>query len=215
MFISTISPEQADGAVAEAYTAVSEDWGFLPNWVRVFSHRLEVLAAWQQLSGTIGRGMDRRRYELATVAAARTLRSTYCAMAHTWMLRDHLNAHQNVELQAILSDPDSAPALDDTDRAVMVFAEQVARDASAITAEDVDDLRRRGLSDRDVLDVALAAGARCFFAKVLDAVGATPDRELADLVGPELEGLLTVGRAPDSFVGSPQRTRGGTADKAG
>lgn len=198
MFIDTTTAEQADGAVAEAYTAVTEDWGFLPNWARVFSHRPEVLAAWSQLNAAIRRGMDRRRYELATVAAARTLQSTYCAMAHTWMLRDHLNAHKTAELAAILSDAGTAPALDDTDRAVMAFAEQVVHDASAITVEDVNELRSHGLSDRDVLDVALAAGARCFFAKVIDAVGAEPDRELADLVGPELEGLLTVGRPPEA-----------------
>jgi hypothetical protein len=58
----------------------------------------------------------------------------------------------------------------------------------------VQDLRDLGLSDADVLDVAFAAGARCFFATVLDAVGAQADRELADVLGPEVSALLTVGR---------------------
>jgi hypothetical protein len=40
----------------------------------------------------------------------------------------------------------------------------------------------------------VAAGARCFFATVLDAVGAQADRELADALGPEVSALLTVGR---------------------
>ncbi len=44
--------------------------------------RPEVLAGWAQLAGVIRTGMDLRRYELVTLAAARALRSTYCAMAH-------------------------------------------------------------------------------------------------------------------------------------
>ena len=76
----------------------------------------------------------------------------------------------------------------------MGFAAKVARAADTVTAEDVQDLRDLGLSDRDVLDVAFAVGARCFFATVLDAVGAQADRELADALGQEVSALLTVGR---------------------
>jgi alkylhydroperoxidase family enzyme len=40
------------------------------------------------LSGAVREGMDRRRYEIATIAAARALRSTYCTAAHSKFLRD-------------------------------------------------------------------------------------------------------------------------------
>jgi alkylhydroperoxidase family enzyme len=80
------------------------------------------------------------------------------------------------------------------DRAVIAFAAKVARDAAAVTAADVQELRDVGLSDDDVLDVALAVAARCFFATALDAVGVHADRELADALGPQLSALLTVGR---------------------
>jgi len=80
------------------------------------------------------------------------------------------------------------------DRAVMAFAGKVARDAAAVTAADVQELRDVGLSDDDVLDIALAVAARCFFATALDAVGVQADRQLADALGPQLSALLTVGR---------------------
>ena len=51
-----------------------------------------------------------------------------------------------------------------------------------------------GLSDDDVLDVALAVAARCFFATALDAVGVQADPELAEALGPQLAAMLTVGR---------------------
>ena len=40
------------------------------NYERAFAERPEVYAAWQQLNGAIKQGMDLRRYELATLAAA-------------------------------------------------------------------------------------------------------------------------------------------------
>jgi alkylhydroperoxidase family enzyme len=43
---------------------------------------------WQQLNGAIKAGMDLRRYELATLAAARRLRSSYCCLAHGKILAE-------------------------------------------------------------------------------------------------------------------------------
>lgn len=47
------------------------------NYERAFALRPEVLAAWAQLNGAIKHTADLRRYELATLAAARRLRSSY------------------------------------------------------------------------------------------------------------------------------------------
>ena len=194
MFIETIEPADAPDDLAAIYGAVEQSWGFLPNWPRAFSLRPDAMGAWLGLNLTLKSGMDRRRYELATIAAARELRSTYCSIAHTWMLRDQVEAHDTDELAEIWRDAGNADALDDTDRAVMAYAAKVARDASTITQADVDELRRHGLSDQDVLNVALAASERCFFAKVIDAVGAQADGELARRMGSEIAELTTVGR---------------------
>ena len=170
MFIDTPASEPADPTVAAAYQAATAQFGFLPNWALAFGGRPAVLEAWQRLS------------------------STYCTLAHSWMLSERLNLIGTDELGSILTDRASAPALSEVDRAVMDFADQVAGDASGITEGDVARLRGLGLSDTDVLDVALAAAARCFFAKVLDAVGAEADPELAEAVGPELTAAATLGR---------------------
>jgi alkylhydroperoxidase family enzyme len=53
-----------------------------PNYERAFEDRPDVYAAWGQLLGAIKANMNLRRYELATLAAARRLRSTYCWLAH-------------------------------------------------------------------------------------------------------------------------------------
>jgi hypothetical protein len=55
-------------------------------------------------------------------------------------------------------------------------------DATAIEQADIDRVRALGrLSDADILDVVLAAAARCFFSKALDALGAEPDAKYAGM----------------------------------
>ena len=83
--------------------------------------------------------------------------------------------------------------LDEADRAIMAFAEQVVADATAITQADVDELRTHGLTDEEIFDVVLAATIRCFFSKTLDALGVQPDAEFGQL-DPAFREALTVGR---------------------
>ena len=75
----------------------------------------------------------------------------------------------------------------------MAFAEQIADDTGAIGEEDLQRLRDLGLSEKDILDVVLAATVRCFFAKTLDALCTLPDASYAELPD-ELRAVLVVGR---------------------
>lgn len=75
----------------------------------------------------------------------------------------------------------------------MAFAERIARDASSITASDVEGLRAHGFTDAEIFDVAAAAAARCFFSKLLDALGAEPDSAYLELED-DLRRRLTPGR---------------------
>jgi uncharacterized peroxidase-related enzyme len=190
-YIETVPEEQAEGTVADVYASERGRFGLLPNFTQAFSLHPEVYAAWLALNGAIKEGMDLRRYELATVAAARRLRSSYCMLAHGTILADRFLGSDAV--RAIAADPQAAD-LDETDLAVMDLADKVAADATAVTEADVERLRSLGMSDADILGVVLAAAARCFFSKVLDGVGALPDREYEDKLEPELREALTVGR---------------------
>ena len=186
-FIETVTEDEASGATAEMYAADREAQGFLPNFTRAFSLRPEAYGAWKQLNGAIKNGMDLRRYEVATLAAATRLRSSYCTLAHGSMLMDRGFLEPDV-VRAAVSDHRTA-GLDAIDVAVMDLAEKVVDDATAVEQTDVDRLRSLGLSDQEILDVVLAAAARCFFSKVLDAVGAEPDAKYD-----ELDPALRVGR---------------------
>jgi alkylhydroperoxidase family enzyme len=166
--------------------------GDAANLERAFSARPEVYAAWRQLVTAVTAASDERRYELATLAAARKLRSSYCSLAHGKVL-----AEKFYDFEAVPALPDG---LDDADRAIMAFAEKVVVDATAITEADVDELRAHGLSDPEILDVVLAATIRCFFSKTLDALGVQPDASFAEL-DPAFREALTVGRPIETAQG--------------
>jgi len=75
----------------------------------------------------------------------------------------------------------------------MDLARKVVDDATSVTEADVERLRQSGLADDEILDVVLAAAARCFFSKTLDALGVQADAGYRELE-PELREALTVGR---------------------
>ena len=127
------------------------------NYERAFELRPAVYAAWQQLNGAIKAEMDLRRYELVTLAAARRLRSSYCCLAHGTVLAQRFG-----EPVARIATDHRAAGLDEIDVAVMDLAEQVADDATSVSAADLQRLRDLGLSQEEIMDVILAAAARCF-----------------------------------------------------
>jgi uncharacterized peroxidase-related enzyme len=158
------------------------------NYERAFAERPEVLAAWGALNGAIKAGMDLRRYELATLAAARRLRSSYCCLAHGTVLIEQFN-----EPVLDIALDHRAAGLDEVDVAVMDLAERVVDDATSIGDADLQPLRELGLSETEIMDIVLAAAARCFFSKTLDGVGVLPDARYGELE-PRLREALVVGR---------------------
>jgi len=191
MFITPVPESESTDDLAEYYRKQRSAWGFLPNYAGAFSTRPDVAQAWNLLNSTIRDGMDRRRFELATIAAARALRSTYCTAAHSKFLRDVCGDEES--LKAIAADPSGA-SLAAQDRAVYEFATKVATDAASIVLADIDRLREVGLSDADIADVVYAASARSFFTRVLDGLGAQLDRQTAEALPADLLDSMIVGR---------------------
>lgn len=191
MFIDAVAEDAATGALAAYYRQQRAAWGFLPNYAGAFSTRPDVAQAWNVLNATIRDGMDRRRFELATIAAARALHSTYCTAAHSKFMRDMCGDEKT--LISIAQDPTGA-ALNPEDRAVYQFAAKVAASAASIGQHDVDQLRDIGLSDVDIADLVFAASARSFFTRVLDGLGTQLDSETAKTFPPVLLESMLVGR---------------------
>ena len=190
-FIRPLPDDEVTGVVAEAYEADLADDGYVSNVSRAFSHRPDVLAAWIGLKDAVTSTMDRRQYELVTIAAARRVRSSYCMLAHGSFLASAFYDAEHVKKIAL---DHHAAGLDEVDVAVMDLADKIAADASSVTRADVDSLRELGLSDAEVFDVVAAAAMRCFLTKVVDGLGFQPDAVYRKL-DEDLRRALVVGRA--------------------
>lgn len=191
-FIETTAPADATGDVRAMYQRQQDHYGYVPNYAKVFSHRPEVMQLWSDLLYGVRRNMDRRRFELVTVAAAMAIRSTYCSLAHGRALTQF---HSPDDVRAIVDDTDASP-LSAAETAMTRFARKIARDASRVTAGDVEALKGHGFSDAEVFDIAAVATARTFFASLCEGLGAVGDTPFAEL-DDELRRTLTVGRPLD------------------
>jgi uncharacterized peroxidase-related enzyme len=189
-YTETVPEAEATGVVATMYATSREQFGHVRNLTQALSLAPDIAAAWMQLNETIKARMELRRYELATIAAARRLRSTYCAHAHGSVLLEQFMEAE--ALRALMADHHDA-GLDPVDVAIMDYAEKIVDDATSVTEADIERLREHGLSDTEIVDVAAAAAARCFFSKLLDALGVQADATFRELE-PELSAALTVGR---------------------
>ena len=188
-FIETTPPNEAQGPVREMYERQQDAWGYVPNYAKSFSHRPEVLARWGRLLAELRRPLDDRTFELITFAAAHELKHSSCALAHGNALTPFFS---NEEIVAI-ANQEAVDSVTEAEVEMMCFSRKVARDASTITADDVERLKSHGLSDADVFDVAATAAGRAFFTKVLDAVGSLPDAGFK-AIDADLRRHLAVGR---------------------
>ena len=186
-YLQNVAPDQAEPPLAELFEAERRTWGYLPNLATTLGIRPAVYRAWRNLNGAIKATMPAQRYELATLAAAAALHSTYCCLAHGAALARLMPVEQ---VMAVVQDPD---ALVPADRAVVEFARAVVQDATGVGPQDIDALRRVGLADEEIFDVILTVAARCFFSTMLDATGTQADAAFEELSAP-LRDVLTVGR---------------------
>jgi uncharacterized peroxidase-related enzyme len=189
-FLRTIPPDAAAGPVREMYDRVQAENGYIPNWAQAFSLRPAVRDGWVALIGSIRPHLSVRRYELATLAAARALRSTYCSLAHSRVLLNQLFDAESVKT---IFSGDASTVLEPAEVAMMSFVEKVVRGADRITQGDVDQLRAHGFDDAEIFDLVATAAARCFFSKLLDGLGVQADARYTKLE-PDLLSTLTVGR---------------------
>ena len=205
-FIETLHAAVIDDDVRAMYERQAAHYGYVPNYAKVFCHRPEIMRLWAQLQAGIKRHMDKRRFELVTFAAAHALRSTLCSLAHGKALTAFFSM-QDVQAMARGEAPQSLSA---AEAAMMIFARKVARDATSVSAGDIEGLKRHGFTDAEIFDITAAVAARAFWTKVIESLGVEADAP-ALAMDSELRKALTVGRpvAPVEPERLPETAAGG------
>ncbi|MDJ0313563.1 carboxymuconolactone decarboxylase family protein [Arthrobacter sp. H35-D1] len=165
------TPDESDDGVADLYGPELEDLGYVPSHTRKMAANPEAFRAFQQLMRTIVSQLGERRFELATLAAADAVGSQSCRHAHG---RKSLKLFEEEQLERIVRDYHDA-SLSEADVALMDFATKLSKDSSSMTDADSLRLRKAGFTDREIVDIALAASARNYLSRALQALAVEVD----------------------------------------
>jgi uncharacterized peroxidase-related enzyme len=180
--------DEAAGHVADMYDKDLASDGFVFSHTQAMAINPAAHEAFEALIRAIVPSIGVRTYELVTLGAARGIPSPHCLLAHgrKTLQADALSEDQ---LELVARDYEHA-GLDEPDVAVMRFAERLSTDAAAMTDADSQELRDLGFTDRQIVDIALAAGVRNYFSRVLQAL-AVPVEDVPGLSPALTEALLS------------------------
>jgi len=81
-------------------------------------------------------------------------------------------------------------AIDAKDKAMLAYAEKITLRQSEIDEGDVEDLKRAGWSEIEILDIAALTAYRNFITRIADALGVQLTEDLARLRNDYLDTLM-------------------------
>ena len=169
--ITEIHPDDATGELKALYDRIAGERGKVANIMTVQSLDPAAMAARLDLYLALmfgASGLSRPEREMIAVVVSAANRCDYCVNHHAEPLRRYLRDDDRVD--AIIRDWCTAD-LDDRERAMLGYAERLTLDSAAVTDEDVDGLRAAGLSDEDVLNVAMVAAYFNFVNRIANGLG--------------------------------------------
>ncbi|MEJ6555266.1 carboxymuconolactone decarboxylase family protein [Microbacterium esteraromaticum] len=201
MIITTPAPDAEDGAAAMYEEDLDAD-GFVHSYTAAMAVNPAAHEAFVAMVRAVVPSIGARIYEAATLGAARAVGSSHCLIAHG---RKSMTAGvvDEAGLRAFAADDDSA--FTDAERAVIRFAERLSTSPREMTDADSAALREHGFTDRQIVDITLAAGLRNHFSRSLLALAVPLDDD--PLIAPELAAALRH-RAEHGRAGAAQSATG-------
>jgi uncharacterized peroxidase-related enzyme len=187
----------AEPPVTDASTTAYDDDrrsdGYVNNLTRLWCWWPDLMSSFMELGGMINNGstLTQRDRSVIITATAAARRDSYCSLA--WGTRLARLSDDQTAAQVI--DGLAAPGLSARELALADWARQVARDPNATTVELVEKLRGVGLDDRAIFDATAVVAFRLAFSTINDALGAAPDKQLAEAAPASVRGAVTYGRA--------------------
>ena len=92
-------------------------------------------------------------------------------MNHGRSFREHSESITDAEAAGVLLDPESAPALDEADRAILRLAGKITLHPETIEEGDIESLRAAGLSEENIVDAIACACYRIYANRLNYAMG--------------------------------------------
>ena len=192
MFIDEPAPSPERQAFYEGDVS---NLGYVMNLTRAWAWIPAIkdgLFALLDRAAQIGELSYRDKGILITAMASR-MGDSYCSLA--WGTKLAEATDPETAASVIAEQPSSSMTVRDV--ALASWARKLATNPNATTQADVNDLRRAGLSDQQIVAATAYVALRVAFSTVNDAIGAAPDQERAEAAPPEVVGAITFGRPTD------------------
>jgi uncharacterized peroxidase-related enzyme len=178
-----VGETEATGTVAQIYADIKRDFQFpyLPNMMQTLAVSPAALtAAWGLYGGfllntTLPRALT--SMILYTVAASRDCE--YCTVINEFACR---NLGLDEESLRMLVE-DLGNVTPERIRAIIAFALKVSHDPQGLVAEDFERLREHGVTDEEVVEIALNAAMATFFDILADSLKVEVDPMVAQWFG--------------------------------
>jgi uncharacterized peroxidase-related enzyme len=181
-----------DDVVRAMYDEDLANDGYISNHTRAWAHRPDICQGFRDLRVQLGGQMTLSQAELAVVIAATVAEAAdpYCSLA--W--GKNLSEATNEQVAADVLRGESPAELSDRESALAAWTRSVVRDPSTTSPREVERLKAAGFSDRDIAEVTMLIAFRIAFSTVNAALGAAPDRQLAERVPGPVRDAVDYGR---------------------
>jgi len=167
--------------------AVQEKAGFVPNVFLTLAHRPDECRAFFDYHDALmlrDGGLSKAEKEMIVVSTSGANHCQYCVVAHGAILRiyarDPLVADQ-VAINFRKAD------ISDRQKAMLLFADKIARDSSSVEQTDFEQLHALGFDDEDIWDIGAIAAFFALSNRMANLIGMRPNDE-----------FYSMGRAPRS-----------------
>jgi uncharacterized peroxidase-related enzyme len=168
------------------FTAIREQFGFLPNFFPAQTARPDLIDAEVAVTGNLlltEGALARRQKEYIFLVCSAANLSTYCVTAHCEIVR--MLKLEGPEPEQIAIDHVHAK-IPITDKALLNFCAKLNSQPSKVGASDIDALRTYGFSEQQILEAVLLVGWAKFANTVAFGLGTVPDfhnRRIAEELG--------------------------------
>jgi len=157
--------------------AVQERAGFVPNVFLTLAHRPAECRAFFDYHDALmlrDSGLAKAEKEMIVVSTSGANHCQYCVVAHGAILRiyarDPLVADQ-VAINFRKAD------ISDRQKAMLVFADKVARESATVDDADFENLHAHGFDDEDIWDIGAIAAFFALSNRMANLIGMRPNDE--------------------------------------
>lgn len=189
MFLNDPPPSPQSDAT---YDANRESDGYVANFTRLWCWRPDLFKSFVDLRLALmgSTTLTDREQAIVVTATVSEFGDSYCSLAWGSKLAKLAGAETAGGVVA----GDVPGELSEREAALCAWCRAVVRDPMTTMPEQVADLREAGFDDREIFEATLLLSLRLAFSTVNDALGAQPDRQLADAVPAPVREAVTFGR---------------------